>query len=233
MITSRLSHLGNVVVSVFEKKEAMSNNTSCFTWGNLSMSRGFEYSCRGSNSSYGFIGTFESSIVIAVLSPVAVVGNALILTVIWKKTFQRTHFHLLLSRLAFTDLCTGLVVQPVNVATILLYTTNGRVPIERTALHLTLETIADGSATYFISVTILILTVMSVERWMHMSHRSLVATFRGCLTVTVFFVIPAPLVALRSLKTLNPGSVGRGLYILNMTIMLFCFLTMLDRKSVV
>ena len=44
--------------------------------------------------------------IIAILSPVAVVGNLVILAVIWKKTFVRTPFHILLSGLAFTDLCT-------------------------------------------------------------------------------------------------------------------------------
>ena len=42
----------------------------------------------------------------------AVVGNALILTAIWKKTFERTWFHDLLSGLALSDLFIGLVVQP-------------------------------------------------------------------------------------------------------------------------
>ena len=52
------------------------------------------------------------SIVIIALSPVAVVGNALILAAIWNKTFERTWFHVLLSGLALSDLCVGLVVKP-------------------------------------------------------------------------------------------------------------------------
>lgn len=39
-------------------------------------------------------------------------GNALILAAFLKKTFPRTPFHILLSGLAFTDLCTGLIAQP-------------------------------------------------------------------------------------------------------------------------
>ena len=38
------------------------------------------------------------SIVIIALSPVALVGNAVILTAIWKETFERTWFHVLLSQ---------------------------------------------------------------------------------------------------------------------------------------
>ena len=67
---------------------------------------------------------------------------------------------------------------------------------------------------------------MSVERWLHMSRRSLVTSNCGCLTATVVFIIPAPLVVFRSLETLNPGTTGRELNIMNMMIMLFCFLTM-------
>ncbi|XP_068684123.1 uncharacterized protein [Montipora foliosa] len=52
------------------------------------------------------------SIVLLVLSPVAVVANALILAAIWKGTFQRTWLYVLLSGLAFSDFCIGLIVQP-------------------------------------------------------------------------------------------------------------------------
>ena len=51
-----------------------------------------------------------------VLSPVAVVGNALILVAIWKKTFQRVPFHILFSGLAISDFCTGLIAQPLIAA---------------------------------------------------------------------------------------------------------------------
>ena len=57
-------------------------------------------------------GVFLTAVVIAVLSPVAVVANALILATIWKRTFVRTSFHLLLTGLALTDFCTGLIAQP-------------------------------------------------------------------------------------------------------------------------
>ena len=62
-----------------------------------------------------------TSTIIAVLSPVAVAGNALILATIWKKTFVRTPFHIFLSGLAFTDLCTGLIAQPFYVSPTLMY----------------------------------------------------------------------------------------------------------------
>ena len=116
-----------------------------------------------------------------------------------------------------------MIAHPVYVVVILFYSVNGRVPIDRPWLSIMFETIADASATYFISVTILVLTLMSVEPWMqHMSRRTLVTSLHVCLSATVFFVIPTPLVVFRSLETINRGSIGRGLYILNMTIMQFC-----------
>jgi len=62
--------------------------------------------------SFLYVFTFWTSIITAVLSPVAVVGNALVLAAIWKKAFPRTLFHILLSGLAFTDLWLSLLQKP-------------------------------------------------------------------------------------------------------------------------
>ena len=121
----------------------------------------------------------------------AVAGNALILAAIWKKTFQRTSFHILLSGLASTDLCTGLIAQPLMGASYLLF-------IDRPGLFVTVKTIGEISAIYFVAITLLIVTLMSIERWLHMSRRSLVTSRRGCLTVAVVLLIPTPLVVLEA-----------------------------------
>ena len=80
----------------------------------------------GEDVSRSFVASFESAVIIAILSPVAVSGNALILAAIWKKTFSQTPFHIVLTGLLFIDLCTGLIAQPAHVATILLYSVNAR-----------------------------------------------------------------------------------------------------------
>ena len=54
-------------------------------------------------------------VIIAVLSPVAIVGNAVVLTAIWKRSFQRTPFHILLSVLGFSDLCTGIATSIMSI----------------------------------------------------------------------------------------------------------------------
>ncbi|KAL9958808.1 hypothetical protein ACROYT_G035871 [Oculina patagonica] len=140
-----------------------------------------------------------SATVIAVLSPIAVAGNALILAAIWKKTFARTQFHILLSGLAFTDLCTGLIAQPFSAAATLLKVTNSRDQYASSLLYITLDTIGDSSAIYFISITVLFITVISIERWLHMSRRSLVTSRRGYYVVIIVLLIPIPAVVFRFL----------------------------------
>ena len=121
-------------------------------------------------------------------------------------------------------MCTGLIAQPVNVATILLYTINVSRAIERPLLYVIFEIIADASASYFISITLLILTLMFVERWLHMS---LVTSRHGCFVATVFLLIPIPITVFRSLETVKPGSIGSMFYITIMALMSSCFLTTL------
>ncbi|XP_068748297.1 histamine H2 receptor-like [Montipora capricornis] len=147
---------------------------------------------------------FASYIIIALLSPVAVVGNALILAAIWKKTFQRTPFHLLLSGLALTDFCTGLITQPFLAATPLLYLVNPNIVVNRPGLIKTLSVIGFVSLQYFGAATLLIITLMSVERWLYMSRRSFTTSRPGRLTAcTLLLVIPTAMALLGLLMTMN------------------------------
>ena len=171
--------------------------------------------------------TFElaTGAVIAVLSPVAVVGNALILAAIWKKTFVRTPFHILLSGLAITDLCTGLIAQPFYAGASFMNVANPRRhDNDESLLHIILQTIGDSSAIYFISITVLLITLMSIERWLHMSRRTLVTSRRGCFTVIILLLIPIPAVVYRILANGNK-IYGKNTYIITMTLMLCCYLT--------
>ncbi|XP_078344962.1 uncharacterized protein LOC144630479 [Oculina patagonica] len=162
---------------------------------------------------------FANATIIAVLSPVAVAGNALILAAIWKKTFARTPFHILLSGLAFTDLCTGLIAQPFWAAPTLMYVAN-----HDRREHVIINTIGDSCAIYFISMTVLLITLMSVERWLHMSRRSLITSRRGCFTVIILLLIPIPAVVYRVLSN-KDKTYERNIYILTMTPLFSCYLT--------
>ena len=97
---------------------------------------------------------------------------------------MRTPFHILLNGLALTDLCTGLIAQPFFAAAYFTYFATQGTDCHKLKLALTMRTIGAGSALYFIACTILLLTLVSIERWLHMSRRSLV-TSRGGQYFTV------------------------------------------------
>ena len=154
--------------------------------------------------------------IIAVLSPVAVVGNLVILAVIWKKTFVRTPFHILLSGLVFTDLCTGLITQPLYVTVSLMYIAR------KDYDSIIIDTSGVSISIYFIATTILLITLMSIERWLYMSRRSSVTSRRGCLTVIIILFIPIPSVVFR---VLAHDSYSNSLRVAIIATMLACYLT--------
>ena len=126
-----------------------------------------------------------SYVIIVLFSPMAVVGNAVVLMAIWKNSFLRTSFHILLSVLAFTDLCTGMATLLLSIPYLLLHTFE------------TVSQIGICIEAYLVSLTILVITLMSIERWLHMTHRSLLTSSRGYLTAVISLLVPIPLVTLQ------------------------------------
>jgi len=190
----------------------------------------FSFSCSSidenwRNASFYYTAIFSTSVLIAVSSPVAVFGNALILAAIWKKTFVRTPFHILLSGLVMADMCTGLIAQPFVVAVDLIILTQPKEVCDNPKFFLALLGIGNGSATYFISSTMVFITLISIERWLHMNRRSLVTAHRGYLTVTVVLVLPVPLVAVRLFSDVKYETYSRDVYTTTLALMLFCFVT--------
>ena len=173
--------------------------------------------CR--NASFYYTAIFSTSVLIAVSSPVAVVANALILAAVWKKTFVRTPFHILLSGLVIADLCTGLVAQPFVVAVDLIQLTQPKEVCDNPKLFLALLGISNGSATYFISITMVFITLISIERWLHMYRTS----HRGYFTVAMALILPIPLVALRPFSDEKYKTYSRDLFTAILVLMLFCF----------
>ena len=164
------------------------------------------------NDSFLCIVFFSTSIAIALLPPVTVAGNALILAAVWRNNFLRTPFHILLSGLAFTDLCTGIVAQPFYSVTFLMCSVNSTVVYGSPRLLAALRTIGEGSGMYFIAVTVLILTVISTERWLVISHRSLFTQRRACFTIIALMLAASPTVILRVLENVDIGY-GRSLWL--------------------
>ena len=105
------------------------------------------------NDSFPRIVFFSTSIAIALLPPVTVAGNALILAAVWRNNFVRTPFHILLSGLAFTDLCTGIVAQPFYSVTFLMCSMNSTMVYDSPRLLTALCIVGEGSGMYFIAVT--------------------------------------------------------------------------------
>ena len=175
------------------------------------------------NDSFPRIVFLSTAIAIVLLSPVAVAGNAMILAAVWRKNFARTPYHILLSGLAFTDLCTGVFAQPFYSATFLMCSGNSTVVYDSPTLIRALRTIGDGSGIYFVSATVLILTAMSIERWLIVSRRSFFNRRRACFAVFALILTATPPAVLRVLENVNTVY-GRALRFKLVTVMVSCYL---------
>ena len=149
---------------------------------------------------------------IAVLSPVAVTGNALILATIWRSQCLRTPFHILLCGLALTDFFTGLITQPFYVASELICLKEPQEIEERPSFIFLAGIITGGFGSYFLSMTVVILTCMSIERWLHMTRRFLVTGRQARFTIVGLILAPTPIAVFRTLNVLT-GSYGHVLSI--------------------
>ena len=151
------------------------------------------------------------SIIVVVLSPVTVVGNALVFTAILKNSSLREPSYILLAALPFTDFGTGLISQPLYVTDANAFgkvgkdfnTFNGS---SSPRTYLALGMVGNGIGSYFGTLTMLIITVMSIERWLHMSRRSLVTMRRKYIAIGVLLPLPIPFAVCRVLN--NPFNIA-------------------------
>ena len=136
----------------------------------------------------------STSVVLTVSSPVAVVGNTLILATIWRRTFARTSFHILLSGLALTDFCTGLIVQPFYAGFHLSYSKKSvsEHDFPMAIVHIILV----SGGIYFVTVTMVTITLMSIERWLHMSRRFHLTSNRRRFTTILIMILLCPIPAI-------------------------------------
>lgn len=145
------------------------------------------------------------SIFIAALSPIVVTGNALILIVIWRNRALRTPFYMFLSGLALTDLFTGVITQPFYVAFQLICSEGPQEIADRQTFLVLARVITGGFGSYFIYVTVLILTCMSIERWLQMSQRFLFIERRARFIIAGITLGPIPVSVFRALNILTGG----------------------------
>ena len=142
-----------------------------------------------------------TAILIAILSPIAVAANGLVLAAIVTNPQLRTHSYLLIGGLALTDFFTGLITQPsFAVASLAKSTFLGDLATVITA----------GFGSYFACATMLTVSWMSVERWLHMTHRS-PATMRHFWKMCVLVSLaPIPYAILHVFEILD-GSSGESI----------------------
>ena len=133
---------------------------------------------------------------IAVLSPLTVVANGLVLAAIWRTSTLRTPCYILLAGLAFTDFCTGLISQPFFVANQMIYLVDPRLKSQNTTsrpkFYRTTKSIGFALTTYFAQVTVSVITLMSIERWLIMTRRSWLTVRRICFIVVLLLFLMLP-----------------------------------------
>ena len=121
----------------------------------------------------------------AVFSLVAVVGNALILAAIRRKSSLRTPFYILLAGLAATDLATGLITQPMYATyTLMTFSQPDRFPCVAVTIYHTFDR-------YLSALTMEIITVMAIEKWVHLYHPLFLTTRRMYVIFVGLLIIPA------------------------------------------
>ena len=98
-----------------------------------------------------------TSIIAAFLTPVAVVGNALVLTAILRNPSLRTPTNILLATMAFTDFETGVKTQPYYVVLNFHIEEDDFKLIEITTwprMYSILKQVVDGLGNYFVILTV-------------------------------------------------------------------------------
>ena len=137
------------------------------------------------------------AITAALLSPVAVVTNTLVLAAIWRNLSLRTTSYILQAGLAFTDFATGLISQPFWIVKEVIKLENSQFnSTHKTKLptsYWITNAISDRCIAYFSQSTVSLITLMSIERWLLMSRRSLLTVRRVSFIVAVLLLLMLPL----------------------------------------
>ena len=151
-------------------------------------------------------------VIASALVPPAVLGNSLILAVIYRTPALTTPPYVLLAGLAFTDLCTGLIIHPLYITYMMSDLNNNQ-----TLLCLTGVLISILGA-YFLFISFGTMTLMSVERWLLMKHRTFFTIRRVCVFFTILLCAPIPVTILylwpsSTLQQLNKLRGVQGFYL--------------------
>lgn len=135
-------------------------------------------------------------VVNSLCSPIAIIGNAMVLAAIWRHTRLRTPSFVFIGCLATADLLTGFISQPSYIIFVLSEASlnnNNKNPGTYTI------EIVNTFGRYFSSVTVAIIPVMSLERWLHVNRRSLINRRRAFFICTGISLALIPIMTLRRL----------------------------------
>ena len=137
--------------------------------------------------------TLLTIVVNAISAPVAVAGNALVLAIIWRTPSFRAPSYMFLCGLALTDLCMGILGQPFYVLYRVAELKNYK------NMYCVTSAIAHSIVPYLVPLTGMTITAMAVERWLHMSRRTLITVRRVYVIESAFLLVPVPYIVLRRL----------------------------------
>ena len=127
--------------------------------------------------------TLTNCVFSSLLAPMTVVANGLILSTICKNSSLRTPSYVLLAGLALTDFCTGLLTQP-------FFAVHQWADLTGNIEMFCISGVITQSVGYSLSsLTVIVMTIMAVERWLHMSRRSLLTVRR----VVILYITSAVL----------------------------------------
>ena len=138
--------------------------------------------------------TLTNCVLSSVLAPMTVVTNGLILATIFKNPSLRTPSYVLVAGLALTDFCTGLLTQPFLVVYQWADLTGN---IDMFCIAGFITEIVGYSLS---SLTVIVMTIMAIERWLHMSRRSLLTVRR---VVILYIMSTVLLIVLKACQMYN------------------------------
>ena len=167
--------------------------------------------------------TITTSIILAVLSPITVAGNLLVILAIWRNDSLRSPSYFLLAVLSAENFVCGLIYQPSYATKELIGVLEQSPPTESSLLFYT-HLVVGGIGTYTATIIILTITVIAIERWLYMTRRRWMNSTRVWKLLVALLILPVPITAYRTLYMLRGGYCNLA-NMLVICLLLFCFLT--------
>ena len=131
--------------------------------------------------------------------------------------------------MAFSDFCIGLIVQLLLALLFFLFLDESGVvdAPKHINAYIIITHVGFMSGTFFSNVESILITLLSIERWLHMSRRSLMTPRRRCLAVALLLVVPALFVVSNTVQYLRFGKLDVALAIINVVVILLCYFSTL------